>query len=316
MKKIFVVIMCLFYIVSVSYAESNNSLVTYDLEHFSISVYSNWKHEKINDTTHLLYSGKKNEPNYWQMSVRFVPFDMELSTEKEIKDLYATMLLSENHQQIYDYKYLVIDNKPCMVFRTLNEGKEFKYVYGLYAYHNKTAIYIDGGCFMIADMSSASYLDFFTGLYKQIRFQSIKDDKGNTENVTIDLESLSFEELVALKDKINLLIFSSKEWQEVIVPQGVWKVGEDIPAGTWTVKCHPNDYCTSVDWGDTLGANGQSIDYWLSKRSDYKGIYNSSSNPGELHEYTFTVKEGDYIIIDIGRAIFMPYHGKPSLGFK
>ena len=44
-----------------------------------------------------------------------------------------------------------------------------------------------------------------------------------------DLSGLSFEELVALKDQINLAIWNSEKWQEVEVPHGVWLVGEDIP---------------------------------------------------------------------------------------
>ncbi len=36
----------------------------------------------------------------------------------------------------------------------------------------------------------------------------------------IDLSHMSFEDLVTLKDQINLAIWNSKEWQEVTVPQG------------------------------------------------------------------------------------------------
>ena len=128
LKKIFVFIMCFLYIIGVAHAKSNNSLTTYDLGHFSISIFSHWKHEKINDTTHLLYTGEKNEPNYWQMSVRFIPFDLELNTDKELKDLYATMLLSENHQQIYDYKYLKENNFSYLIERYKEFLKRFDIV--------------------------------------------------------------------------------------------------------------------------------------------------------------------------------------------
>ena len=39
---------------------------------------------------------------------------------------------------------------------------------------------------------------------------------------------------------------------------------------------------------------------------------------GYLTEYTFTVKDGDYIVINdaYNKAVFTPYAGKPSLGFK
>ena len=58
----------------------------------------------------------------------------------------------------------------------------------------------------------------------------------------IDLSQLSIDELVALKDKINLAIWNSQEWQEVKVPQGVWKVGEDIPAGHWSIEACPGGW--------------------------------------------------------------------------
>ena len=51
----------------------------------------------------------------------------------------------------------------------------------------------------------------------------------------IDLSKLSYEELVELKDQINLAIWQSKEWEEVEVPQGIWEVGKDIPEGKWTI---------------------------------------------------------------------------------
>ena len=53
---------------------------------------------------------------------------------------------------------------------------------------------------------------------------------------SIDLSGLSYDELVALKDRIDLAIWNSQEWQEVEVPQGLYVVGKDIPSGTWTKK--------------------------------------------------------------------------------
>ena len=44
----------------------------------------------------------------------------------------------------------------------------------------------------------------------------------------IDLSGMSIDELVELKDRINLAIWNSQEWEEVTVPQGEWIVGEDI----------------------------------------------------------------------------------------
>ena len=77
----------------------------------------------------------------------------------------------------------------------------------------------------------------------------------------IDLSGMSYDELVALKDRINLAMWQSDEWQEVTVPQGVWKVGEDIPAGHWTVKCITGNNCrsTQISWGEALTEGGTDI---------------------------------------------------------
>jgi hypothetical protein len=142
---------------------------------------------------------------------------------------------------------------------------------------------------------------------------------------TIDLSGMSFDELVALKDQINLAIWNSQEWQEVTVPQGVWKVGEDIPAGTWTIKCADigrNNYMMKecdLSWGEHLSEDGLSIRW--SGRYGFVNIYNPNHeyySEGQITEYIITVQDGDYIVIAAAynKAVFTPYNGKPSLGFK
>jgi hypothetical protein len=135
---------------------------------------------------------------------------------------------------------------------------------------------------------------------------------------SIDLSGMTFEELVALKEKINLAIWQCQEWQEVTVPQGVWKVGEDIPAGTWTVYCLP-EQSSQIIWGDALDKNGTGINFSNCDRYGVAMIYSKSYliyKEGDMTEYTFTVNAGDYIVIKQSSIIFTPYNGKPDLGFK
>ena len=137
----------------------------------------------------------------------------------------------------------------------------------------------------------------------------------------IDLSGMSYDELVALKDRINLAMWQSDEWQEVTVPQGVWKVGEDIPAGHWTVKCITEKKCynTQISWGEALTEGGTSI-AWRGRYDILVTVKNPEYKyyeyDGSITEYSFTVQDGDYIIIDDAPAVFTPYQGKPSLGFK
>lgn len=136
----------------------------------------------------------------------------------------------------------------------------------------------------------------------------------------IDLSGMSLAELTELRQRVQLAMFETDEWQEVMVPQGVWKVGEDIPEGTWTVKCSAGQYYIIISWGERLKENGEDIDgSGRTRNSIVNYVHNPEKNLykiGDPTEYTFTVKNGDYISIEIGAAIFTPFHGKPDLGFK
>lgn len=51
----------------------------------------------------------------------------------------------------------------------------------------------------------------------------------------IDLSAMSFDELLALRQQVNMAIWQSDGWQAVEVPAGMYQVGVDIPAGKWTI---------------------------------------------------------------------------------
>ena len=135
---------------------------------------------------------------------------------------------------------------------------------------------------------------------------------------TIDLSNMSYEELVSLKDQINMAIWNSKEWQEVTVPMGVWVVGEDIPVGHWTIKTNAS-YATVLIC-DALDATGKGADIWNSDIYKMESIASPNGlffDPiSDRTEIDFNLKKGMYVIIDGGNVIFSPYAGKPSLGFK
>lgn len=141
---------------------------------------------------------------------------------------------------------------------------------------------------------------------------------GSVAYAEIDLSGMTYEELVALKDQINLAIWNSEEWQEVTVPQGVWKIGEDIPEGHWTITCAGDGWST-IEYGDELNESGKSLswfgDIYYSEQicSKESIVYDENSSKVSID---LEVKEGNYIIIDYGNVIFTPYAGKPSLGFK
>ena len=51
-----------------------------------------------------------------------------------------------------------------------------------------------------------------------------------------ELTGLSFDELVELQQEVTAEIMSRPEWKEVTVPAGEWLIGEDIPAGYYSIK--------------------------------------------------------------------------------
>ena len=130
------------------------------------------------------------------------------------------------------------------------------------------------------------------------------------------LESMSWQELLDLKAAITREQLSRDEWQEVEVPEGVYTVGEDIPAGKWTVSCKTGQLSRIV-WGEELDKTGQNIAFSGAYASDT--VYNPdyrAYEEGARTEYTIEAKDGYHIVIEYGPATFQPYTGTPDLGFK
>lgn len=138
---------------------------------------------------------------------------------------------------------------------------------------------------------------------------------------SIDLSDLSYSDLVALKDRINLVMWQSEEWQEVTVPQGLYIVGKDIPAGHWTIKC-AGTYFAKVEVCDVIDSTGKDVNpysysskyYW--KEEVYNPTHMLYNEYNDLAECDINLREGHYVVIKYSSAVFTPYTGKPSLGFK
>lgn len=135
----------------------------------------------------------------------------------------------------------------------------------------------------------------------------------------IDLSGLSYEELVALKDRINLAIWESEEWEEVEVPIGVWEIGADIPAGHWTIAAADGVWC-SISRSRALDSTGKDTD-WGTGNNYFSEVlthpnsstYDPKSDPVSVD---LVLSEGEYFVVDNGNVVFTPYAGKGDLGFK
>lgn len=130
----------------------------------------------------------------------------------------------------------------------------------------------------------------------------------------VDLSGMSFDELVALKDQINLALWNSADWQEVTVPQGIYKVGADIPAGKWTIKTSADGY-SAVKIGSQLDENGTDVNY----RGELKAIcgenYTGWAPSSACAFWTVELREDQYVSVKDGDCVFTPYTGN-ALGFK
>lgn len=134
----------------------------------------------------------------------------------------------------------------------------------------------------------------------------------------IDLAGMSYDELVALREQINLAIWKSEEWEEVTVPQGTWSVGEDIPSGHWTVEAYPGS-TTLIKIGDTLQDNGKDVMSYTQRFFDayiVSPTYKNYKNGEDKTTIDFEFLDGDYVQIKSGSAVFKLFSGKPDLGFK
>lgn len=142
---------------------------------------------------------------------------------------------------------------------------------------------------------------------------------------SIDLSSLSFSDLAALRDRCQMEMMKRDEWQEVTVPHGLWEVGAQIPAGTWLIRCADtgrDSYLLSkcsIRWGK--GKPGNNFHWpWTDEKGDVE-IYNPNNmdyKDGQVTEYIITLEAGDFLYIhpQYNMVVFTPYSGAPSLGFK
>lgn len=130
-----------------------------------------------------------------------------------------------------------------------------------------------------------------------------------------DISNLTYDELVQLKDQINLAMWNSEEWQEVNVPAGTWEIGKDIPEGHWSISIVDHGYttiwyCEKVDELGKPVCWGAKYIYKEIASEDFKG-FNETYN----HVIDFDCKDGWFLYFD-KEVKFTPYTGKPDLGFK
>lgn len=124
----------------------------------------------------------------------------------------------------------------------------------------------------------------------------------------VDLSSMSFEDLIALKEQINLAIWNCQEWKEVRVPAGTYLIGKDIPAGKWTIFSAPDNPNVAakgihVAISKKLKDNGASLD------TSTASNHTSAAVGRDMESITWDLQEGYWLYINYGTAVFTPFTG-------
>lgn len=133
--------------------------------------------------------------------------------------------------------------------------------------------------------------------------------------VNYDLSTMSFDELLVLKEQVNLALWASDKWQEVTVPAGVYEIGRDIPAGHWTIT--PVDGETArVYWGSSLDESKTDIPllslYTYEQITSPEDTYAKYNN---IESVSWDLTGGSFVVIKDSAVVFSPFAGL-DLGFK
>lgn len=131
----------------------------------------------------------------------------------------------------------------------------------------------------------------------------------------VDLSGLTFDDLVALKDQVQLAIWESEKWEEVTVPQGIYRVGKQIPPGKWTVRCNTGSFA-QIAVADDLRENGTKVTFPPKASANIYDPKAKTYSEGDNTEWTVELFDGEYVEISFSSTVFSPYSGAPSLGFK
>ena len=129
-----------------------------------------------------------------------------------------------------------------------------------------------------------------------------------------DISGLSLEELHQLRENICKEILSKSQWTEVEVPVGFYVVGEDIPAGHWTIR--PVDMAM-FEYFSKTDDTGKKADLYGTYYYETLGVPgNRMETLYKTQEIDIELKEGYFINISHGSVIFEPFTGRKSPFFN
>ena len=112
-------------------------------------------------------------------------------------------------------------------------------------------------------------------------------------------------------------VLAEEDYQEVTVPVGNYIVGEDIPAGHWTLKYAPGEVSLIEIFlnADPTGLRpADAINDYV-----YVGVgdpEHALSSVYDMQQTDVILPEGYHVCVNYGPVIFATFTGRPSLGFN
>ena len=124
-----------------------------------------------------------------------------------------------------------------------------------------------------------------------------------------NLDDISFDDLVQYRRYFDMYLMDRPEFKQVTVPEGIYKIGVDIPAGDWNVIPVSGEQAT-LTYFEKLDQYGNAPD----KEAYYMWDRIVNIPDYEVKSMHFDLKNDMYIKIDLAPVVFTKYTG-PSFSF-
>lgn len=130
----------------------------------------------------------------------------------------------------------------------------------------------------------------------------------------LDWSRFNDAELEYIRKSICAEILARSEQKSVTVQPGFYVIGEDIPAGHWTIKYGAEDSCSVIIYFTKANETGRAPDllggdfYQVNiggPKNILPDLYNQSETDLEL-------KSGYFLSIDYGPVVFEPFTGRKT----
>ncbi len=276
MKKLLVCVLVLVLIGCMALAELDVGMAKHNIGPFSFSLPADWVEdgEDLSGTiqTNAYREAARTSAGTGYLIAMAFPSDATIQSAVDVINLYDAVLEELGIGDL-ERHYTAIGREVAYLWsgtfpNPISDGDPAS---GVIYYH-------DGDVLVLVYSDPASTADdlqaFSLDVSKTVSTVDASGDNSDavqTASVNeVDLSGMSYEELVVLKDRINLAMWECDEWQEVTVPEGVWTVGEDIPAGHWTIRAAGKQdyfyiwYCDDVNPVTQSPAAGSTyVDYDL-----------------------------------------------------